>query len=310
MPSRNLHPSPPLRLSWFTALLAAVALVGLTAAVSAQIPEPILVERADPALLPTAQPQGLVTQTHNVARPAPVWFVPRFVVDQQFFADETTLWSVQNLESEDVDVEIKYVMPMGDLLITETETFRLKGGQIKTRNVAQVSGVGVALQRTEGHLEFRGRRVADPGALDGDIVVDAFRVDSANNFATGDVAHRGDLDCRYWTTRFLSFGDGPSKFTVWANPRGTGPGALPTVTVYLFDEAANFLTSFDVFSDTSSFDIDISAQTNRNFGRADFDFGEVVTNNFIGDRSGYVDVSHSAFGKFSVGHQAFCFDTN
>ena len=291
-------------------LLASTLLAGASGIADAQIGEPVLVERIESHEPTGSRPDGLVTRNEAAAKATAVWFVSRFVVDQQLFADETTLWSVQNVDSENVDVEIKYLIPMGDLLITETETFRLTPGQVKTRNIAAVANVGVALQRTEGHLEFRGRRVSDPGALDGKIVVDAFRVDSANDFATGDIAHRGDTDCRRWTTRFLSFGDGPSKFTILTDARGTELSDPPTLTVFLFDEAGNALTSFDVFSDTDSFDIDISSRTNVNFGRADFDFGEIVGNNFIIDRAGFVDVSHSAFGRFSVGHQAFCYDSD
>ena len=290
--------------------LAGVLLASCAGLATAQIPEPILVERNDPFEQPPRREGSLVTRTEAAARPGAVWFVPRFVVDQQPFAEETTLWAVQNVDSENVDVEIKYVMPVGDLLVTETETFRLAPGETKTRNVASVPNIGIPLQRTEGHLEFRGRRVSDPGALDGQIVVDNFRVDSANDFATGDIAHRGDTDCRRWTTRFLSFGDGPSQFTILTDARGTGPADPPTLTVYLFDEAGMFLTSFDVYSKTDSFDLDISSQTNASYGRADFDFGEVVGNNFNIDRAGFVDVNHSAFGRFSVGHQAFCYDPN
>lgn len=291
-------------------MLAGTLIASCAGIASAQISEPLLVERTGPFERPV-QPQGdLVATTEPAAYPGAVWFVPRFVVDQQFFADETTFWAVQNVDSEAIDVDIKYVMPVGDLLLTETETVRLAPGQVGTKNVASVTNVGIPLQRTEGHMEFRARRVSDPGALDGQIVVDSFRVDSANNFATGDIAHRGDTDCRRWTARFLSFGDGPSKFTVLTSARGTALTDPPTLTVYLFDEAGNALTSFDVFSDTDSFDLDISSRTNVRFGRADFDFGEITGNNFAIDRAGFVDVSHSAFGRFSVGHQAFCYDPN
>ncbi len=230
-------------------------------------------------------------------QPINVWVLPRFVVEQTAFVDVTTLWAVRNEDNGPVRVDITYRNTIGDEI--GTDNFLLAERQTMTRSMRDLDGFPGPTGFVDGSIWFRARRTANLAAEDGRISIDSFTVDASSDFANGGTVHKLSESCRNWSARFLNFGSGPTSIDVLTEALGS-TFAPVTLTVYLYEQDGTFITVFEVFSDHDAFTIDLAAHTNKSFGVAELDFGD--------GRWGVVSSRHSAFGRFSVGHEAYCAD--
>ncbi len=272
---------PLLRHSIATLLVVCTALLGAANSATALEPQ----QFSDLVAVPSAGSEPFLS----------VFVLPLFVVDQTPFQDTTTLWAVRNEEDVTVSVDVTYFNRLGDAIASET--FGLFPRETLTRNIRDVPGFPGITDYVDGSVFFSARRIDALSERTGRISIDSFTVDSANNFANGGKVHNLTDLCDTWSVRFLDFGTGPSLIDVFTESQGAVL-APPTATVTLYEQDGTFLTTFDVFEDRDTFTIDIAAHTQVRFGVAEIEF---PFSNY-----GLVSVRHSAFGRFSVGHEAYC----
>ncbi|MEM8933680.1 MAG: hypothetical protein AAGE94_20995 [Acidobacteriota bacterium] len=229
-----------------------------------------------------------------VTPPTAEHFVP-IVIDDRAPGGTTTFLSVRHgLDlDEPITVRIEYYDESFDPL--DSEAFMLSRYELASRNLKlnadPINPFGVR----------RGFAVVDAS----DVFVDFFHLDDAGNFATGSIVPTFDDFCFGWMARFLRFGADDlegSKLTFIVNgPQGNDPEDPPTVSGDVYDEAGNFVNSFVVRTTEWSFELPATALAVGDFGTMRININALLGN------GGLVFVQHSAFGRFSVGGPAECF---
>ena len=243
----------------------------------------------------------------TVAKPSDEWIIPRFVLDSRLLSDVTTFWAIHNPSIHPMQVTLDYFdqkpTASGQAKLLATETIALDGNQTITRDLRsmpelQLPALGGVY--AEGWIELSGKQSGsnDPA----EFLVDSFRVDSVNDYATGDLATTGE-GCREWRVRTLQFGSGPSRIEVFTpQPKGVGDNTIWTALVSPFFESGTHQSSYNQVIEDPNFVFDFSA---TDFGDGMVDIGVYEITLYS---PGFVRVSHSARERFSVSHGAVCMD--
>lgn len=253
--------------------------------------------------------QGAVASTPGTtSRAAPKpdsrWVIPRYRIDNSFFQDETTFYSVRNEANERIRVLADYYSKEGVLVVSES--FDLDSKEVKSRNLRDVPNLlGVFDTTSEGYVLLDAFTIPNPIGAPSPITVDYFSVDSANDFASGGPAFVER--CRKWTSRFVNFGDGPSKLDFYVQTPGSSPSdpfIFPAATIGVYTETGAMQRAFDVITSARTFTVDLDPLLDGSFGVVEIDFG----GDSSGDKVGLVSARHSAQGRFSVAGSGVCLD--
>jgi len=225
-----------------------------------------------------------------------LWFAPRYFVNTTDFA-ETTLWAVRN---EGTMGTVSLTVQYFDVFFApqRVDSFMIDPHAVKTVNVRDVPGLAVDPDGfARGFIRFT------PG---GAVSVDTLQVDTAENFAQGDVGFTLSDFCAAWQVRFASFtpGEGSVISFLVNGPRGNDMGDPPTVMGDVYNEAGDFVSSFTIRTDQWAFDIQ-----SLDLVLGGLAFGSIeLTIDALSFPDGLVSVAHSAEGRFSVGLRGICKD--
>lgn len=255
----------------------------------------------------------LAKRVDSFGLPARVWFTP-FLLDVTAGTQDASLWAVRNANvvcgpttshgcepTGPVVFKVLYRTNKGRLIHTEAFSIPVHG--VKTRNIREV-GLRTS-QFREGEIDedgfARGYVSFFVNQPDGEINVDAFRVDKGEGFATGDLGISGaSQGCQWWQVRFLDFG-GPgdgSVVSVLVDPLNESTTDKPFfASGEAYNEQGEYLNSFLIRTDQNYFEFAMSEVLMT----AGEKFGSIQ---FVTEVAGYVSVRHEALGSFSVSHPA------
>ncbi len=228
---------------------------------------------------------------HSTRPAKKTWWVPFFEVDRTKIGT-STLWSIRNEGATPIDVLVRYHRP--DFTEQIAYSVFIDPHGVFTANMRDAFGLEVD---ADGFA--RGFVTLVPS---GPISVDYFQIDVHQNFANGNLGLTVDDFCADWMVRFLRFGpDSGSRIQLYL-AGALGVGGPPSIAGDLYDEQGNFLSSFTIGTNQNSLEFMIDDVTL--FQPA---FGSIEIR-VLSPGGGAVNVSHSAFGKFSVGLPGVCRD--
>ncbi len=211
--------------------------------------------------------------------------VPGFEVEVADPEGPTTFFAVRNRTGGDVDLEIDYHgARIGEPL--RTDVFMLGPRQTLTHNVRNnLDDLDVADGFASGLIVITGTG-GGASALTGDF----FRIDSGNDFATGDRLVGAQDYCRAQEVRFVDFGSGSRLKILIETPQGEEE---PSFSYEAHSEAGVLIVEDDVFTSDHLTAIDVEDLVpGQRFGTLTFDFSNAD--------GGLVTAAYSAFGRFSV----------
>ena len=229
-----------------------------------------------------------------------VWFIPLFEVDTTNAAASSTFFSIRNEGDFNTNVLVEY---FGRVLAPprlQSQRFVLIPDQIVSVDVRAVGGLAVEPDGFARGLIRITPRIDDP------ISVDVFRIDAANNFASGAPAFTVGDFCDFWQVRFLDFG-GPNDGTVMTalvnGPRGLGDSP-PTISGTVFNQQGQPINNFNIRTNEWAIRLPL-----LDFVQGETAFGSIeLVLNAASRPGGVVSVSHSAQGRFSIGTRGVCKD--
>lgn len=288
-----------------TAVLAlAAGLAGTPAgAASPELPAGTTIVLSDFAIEPVRSGASAEGAPGSLSAPAVEpsagpWILP-FVVELDSPVGTTTLLAVRN---DDVAVPADVVVEFLDHVSTGFHAVGLTLGprQIQTFNLRDQPN----LPTGPGTVVYGLVRVtADPGQL---VSVDSFRVDPANDFASGGLAPDFSTDeCAEWKGRILLGGgfDGGTALTfVIDGPRGSDTSIHPpTITGNVYDEGGTLVNGFSIWTDAYVLEMDADMLVTPEELSGSFELlidGE--------DGGGHVTIEHRADGRYAVGLPGVC----
>jgi hypothetical protein len=218
---------------------------------------------------------------------------------------DTMLFAIRNESIAPVEVDIKYFEIDTPVAPQHTERVTLAGKQIKPVNIRDVPNL-----ETDPDGVKRGYVVFEQVSGNGVIAGDYFRVDRADNFASGsrlvnaDPSNAADDRCSNFTFRFLRGGafSGGTKIFYWID--STVLPAPDTLAYSIYNEAGALVSTGtlpNLDRVASSFNI----ETLLTGPAAGLNAGAVEIQ-FSGGMLGHVAGSMSASGLYSVGFEALC----
>lgn len=219
--------------------------------------------------------------------------VPGFEVDLTDPQGASTLFAVRNHAGQPRTIMVDYYAFDTSAPPLRTDTFVLQPQQTLAQNVRfDVSGLFVQGDVAQGLIVIN---QAGGGAAD--IEGDYFRIDFANDFATGDRLVRPVDFCTEQEIRFVDFGSGTVLRILLDQP--PVQGSAFSFTAYA--ESGQTVGSGDIFTSSQLLRFDLGdLVTAENFGTLVFDFAN--------SGGGWVSARYSAFGRFSVELNSACRD--
>ncbi len=224
--------------------------------------------------------------------PASELIVPGFSVEVADPAGPTTFFAVRNTSDSPVDLDIAYYGEQITATPLRADTFMLGPQQTMTRDVrSNLEDLNVSDGFATGLIVISGTG-GGADALEGDY----FRIDSGNDFATGDRLVKPAEYCVRQEVRFVDFGSGSRFKILLEEPQGS---EMPSFTYTAYSEAGAMITTGGVASSDHLVSVavdDLVAE--QRFGTLVFDFANSA--------SGLVTAEYSAFGRFSVELNGAC----
>jgi hypothetical protein len=237
------------------------------------------------------------------------FMVPMFKINRTSATAETTLIAVRNVSGQAHDVVISYFVDhvfSAPVLPDHVETFSLAAEATRTINLRDRP------QLTGGQGNdaiIRGWVLVEHGdAGTGDVLsADYFRVDDAQNFATGErmVDVDASYTCTVWDLRYVAGGafSGGTRLEVFIDtPLGF---ATPSFAVNFFDEPGNPLGTVTVSTTLQVVELNV-AQLLDLLPGSPSPFGAMEIFFQPGTNGGLVRASYRAQGQFSVGLDGTC----
>ncbi len=235
--------------------------------------------------------------------------LPLYLVDTANPLGQTTLWAVRNESASEIQLEVSYYGADAPQTPLRTDLFNLGRKEIKTINVAFVSGLQVDPDGfARGYVTFA--TVAGESVIHGDY----FLLNDAENFGSGsrliniDPASAGNDLCNRFSMRFLDSSllfDSGTIYTVWI--QSDEPLSGNAFSYFVYDEAggdeelSNTFPGSDVAFQISANELMLGpGGLNLEFGAIEFQFPSGVV--------GHVSAIMSAFSRFSAGYEATCLD--
>ncbi len=221
--------------------------------------------------------------------------VPGFEVEVANPEGPTTFFAVRNTTDDDVEVDVAYHgEQIGAPL--RTDAFMLGPQQTLTRDVrGNLDDLHVSDGFATGLIVITGTGSGTGGSasvLEGDY----FRIDSGNDFATGDRLVRPREYCVRQEIRFVDFGNGSRLKILLEAPQG--PEA-PSFSYTAYSEAGVVIAEDEFFTSDHLTAIDVEDLVpGQRFGTLVFDFANAG--------GGLVTAAYSAFGRFSVELNGAC----
>jgi hypothetical protein len=235
--------------------------------------------------------------------------VPMFKINRTSATAETTLIAVRNVSDQPHAVVISYFVDhvfSAAVLPDHVETFSLAAEATRTINLRDRP------QLTGGQGNdaiIRGWVLVEHGdAGTGDVLsADYFRVDDAQNFATGErmVDVDASYTCTVWDLRYVAGGafSGGTRLEVFIDtPLGF---ATPSFAVNFFDEPGNPLGTVTVSTTLQVVELNV-AQLLDLLPGSPSPFGAMEIDFQPGTNGGLVRASYRAQGQFSVGLDGTC----
>lgn len=231
--------------------------------------------------------------------------LPYFEVDTIDPNGDTVLFAVRNESIAPIDIDIEYYEIDTPVAPQHSERVTLAGKQIKPVNIRDVPNLEIDPDGVK-----RGYVVIKQVSGNGVIAGDYFRVDRADNFASGarlvnaDPSSAADDRCSNLTFRFLRGGafSGGTKIFYWLDT--TTLPAPDTISFSIYNEAGALIhtgTLANIDRVASSFNIETLLT-----GPAAALTAGAVELQFSGGVLGHVAGSMSASGLYSVGFEAGC----
>ena len=219
--------------------------------------------------------------------------VPGFEVEVGDPEGPTTFFAVRNTTDDDVEIDVAYY---GEEITGEplrTDLFMLGPQQTLTRNVrANLTDLNVGNGFATGLIVLT-KTGGDASGLEGDY----FRVDSRNDFATGDRLVPSEAFCTRQEIRFIDFGSGSVLQILLEEPQGS---AVPSFSYAAYtEEGGTMVAEGDIFTSEHLTVIDSrDLVPGESFGSLVFDFSAAG--------GGFVTAEYSAFGRYSVELNGAC----
>lgn len=241
-------------------------------------------------------------------RPRDQFMVPMFKINRTSATAETTLIAVRNVAGEAHDVVISYFVDhvfSAPVLPDHEETFTLAAEATRTINLRDRP------QLTGGQGNdaiIRGWVLVQHADGAGDALsADYFRVDDAQNFATGERMVDVDVSytCTVWDLRYVAGGafSGGTRLEVFTDtPLGFG---TPSFAVTFFDEPGNPLGTVTVSTNRQVAELNV-AQLLALLPGSPSPFGAMEIVFAAGTNGGLIRGSYRAQGQFSVGLDGTC----
>lgn len=237
------------------------------------------------------------------------FMVPMFKINRTSATAETTLIAVRNVSDQDHDVVISYFVDhvfSTPVLPDHVDSFVLGAKETETINLRDRP------QLTGGQGSdaiIRGWVLVEHGDVGtGDVLsADYFRVNDAQNFATGErmVDVDASYTCTVWDLRYIAGGafSGGTRLEVFIDtPLGFG---TPSFSVTFFDEPGNPLGTVTVATNRQVAELNV-AQLLDLLPGSPSPFGAMEILFQAGTNGGLVRASYRAQGQFSVGLDGTC----
>ncbi len=252
---------------------------------------------------PGGEPEPRTT-TEGFLEPSFGLFVPLYVVDAANPGGLTTLFAVRNGSTDSVGVWVRYSASNRSANIDEFYT--LSSRQTLTRNVRDVPGIPI----TDGTIKTGVVTITAVDPVTHAPIAsnvnsgDYFHVDSAGNFASGDVLVDGTRDlCQHWDARYFAGGpfSGGTVFT-FLTPNNPSDGLQHVVaTGNVYTENGSFAGTAQVTSNRNV----VQLHTSQFAGLPTF--GTIEWS--LTQGPGHVSVIMTASGRYSVEATAVCSDS-
>jgi len=227
-------------------------------------------------------------------------WVPFFLVDTTDPNGIDTLFAVRNRGDSAISVTIRYYDRSFDYSSAVITTAGLGPRETKTVSVRHVPGLPIdpATGLMTGLVEI------EEDTMTGNIAGDWFRIDSANNFASGDRLISFDSFCHYWDSRFFNGGpfDGGTTFSFFLGANLTG-GTSPIVVGQVYDEPGNHRGTVQIYTSDQVFEVNTAELPSPVLGT----FGTIewtIQNPY----NGYVMSTYRALGRYSATLPSMCVD--
>ena len=253
-----------------------------------------------------------------------ILILPFYEVDTSSPDGLTTTWSVRNVSTVDVSLQVSYCNEDAGNGCAKTEYFTLAVGETKTRNIRDVTGSVPAT----GSVLFTAWGVVSGTLVQEAIHGDYFYIEPGDSFASGGLLLRDHLDEGYYQiptpkqpdlcsdveTRFFNGGSfsGGTDFLIFAtwSHMGSSPTIVePIVRAYYYDESGTYTgaCTIDSYGTTnrSTFAVKMNSATLAAGCAGLPTFGTIVWD-FANGVVGHVTVRHRALGMFSVSQPSFC----
>ena len=230
---------------------------------------------------------------YTLSLTCPQLVVPGFEVDVVDPEGPTTFFAVRNTTDAAIEVDVVYHGEEVTATPLRTDVFNLGPQQTLTRNVgSNLFGLPIDGDGFATGLMLISKSNGNASGLEGDY----FRIDSGNDFATGDRLVSSEDYCDQQEVRFVDFGSGSRVRVLLAEPQGA---AQPSFRYTAYRESGASIFEVDVFASDhlNVFDVDALVPFQR-FGTLVFDFSN--------SGGGFVTAEYSAFGRYSVELNAAC----
>jgi hypothetical protein len=253
------------------------------------------------------EPMNVVAGRSNAT--SDVLLLPYYEADRRDYAGVSTMFAIRNETAREVPVRILYLTVVG-AVEQQVQEITLAPNATRTINLRDVPGLAADADGVARGLVVLGAigTSADSSDL---LSGDFFFVDPATGYATGNTLLNMSLDdsgnefCAEWGTRYLRGGGfaGSSVFRfVVDEPAGAREIDPPTAVGTVYDEAGNAIQSFEIRTDSYTFDLS-SAELAP----------EAVPSGSLSVRfpatRGAVLVEHSGFETLSIAFKAACRDS-
>lgn len=212
--------------------------------------------------------------------------VPGFEVEVDDPEGPTTFFAVRNTTDDAVEIDVAYHGEQITGTPLRTDVFMLGPRQTLTQNVrGDLSDLNVTGGVASGLIAIQ-----ESGGGAANLEGDYFRIDSGNDFATGDRLVRTEQLCDQQEIRFVDFGSGSRLRILLAEPQGA---EVPSFRFTAYREAGSEIVAGEVFTTVHLLLVDVGdLVATQSFGTLVFDFSS--------SGGGFVSAEYSAFGRFSV----------
>lgn len=222
--------------------------------------------------------------------------IPGFEVDVDDPEGPTTLIAVRNVSNDALAITVAYYGENASGPALRVDEVSLAARQTYSADLrSNLSGLDPDGDGTATGIVLVNQVSGGAVNLEGDYL----RVDSGNDFATGERAVRPEDFCTRQEIRFLDFGSGTKLRLLVDQPRGVG---APSLTYTIISEAGQVVKQADLFTAAHLNVVEVAdlVPGGQRFGTIVLDFSPSGT--------GWVSASYSAFGRFSVELNGACRD--